>query len=120
MAGSDRCFNRMFSVWYIGWCFLFLKQSKKQKMERESLVEFNDGLLCRFVLDGQGKKIGESIALFDDLLIIKSEKDFLGIPMKHIQAEGSHLIVKGLLDQSKALELGAKWQKATYKEIIYL
>lgn len=89
-------------------------------MERKSVTELDVGLLCRFVLDGQGKKIGESIAFFKDILIIKSRKDFLGIPMKHVKEEGSHLIVKGLLDQSKALELGAEWQKSTYKEITYL
>ncbi len=109
----------MFSVWCIGWCVLFFKQGKERDVGKEVNQESCDGLLCRFVLDGQGKKIGESISLYDDLLIIKSGKDFLGIPMKHIKDEGHHLLVKGLLDQSKALELGAEWQKTAYKEIVY-
>lgn len=104
----------------VGWCVLFEKRNKKKKLQLDSCEDFTDEHLCRFVLDGQGKKIGESITLYDDLLIVKTGKEFLGVPIKHIQTEGSHLIVKGLLDQSKALELGAKWQKATHRENLNL
>ncbi len=94
---------------------MFLRRSIERNIERGSDIGVDYELLCRFVLDGQGKKIGESIALFDDILIIKSRRDFLGIPIKHVKEEGNHLIAKGVLDQSKALELGAKWQNVANK-----
>ena len=109
----------MSNVWYVGWCVLFLKRSKDLHFDQDEEDSFEAGLLCRFVLDGQGRKIGESIAVFDDLLIIKSGKEFLGVPLKHIEEESIGILVKGLIDQTKALELGAKWQKKNYKEIVY-
>jgi len=78
-----------------------------------------DGLLARFVVDGFGKKIGESIAINDDILIVKSGVFYLGVPLKHIEPEGKRIMVKGLIDQQKAKELGEKWRKTSYKKIKY-
>jgi hypothetical protein len=74
-------------------------------------------LICRFVLDGLGKKIGESIAIDEDIIIIKSREKYLGIPLKHIEESGKKLIVKGLIDQGKAEKLGEKWRKTSYNLI---
>jgi hypothetical protein len=97
---------------------LFLRD-KNKKIVKDGEEISEDGLLCRFVLDGQGRKVGESIAVYKDLLIIKTGKDFLGVPMKHIDVDISHILVKGLIDHTKALELGKGWQKENYKEIKY-
>ena len=97
--------------------FSFLKRDKNQSPGQAG-NELSK-LLCRFVLDGQGRKVGESIAISEDVLIIKTGKDFLGVPIKHIDEDGHRLLVKGLIDQTKALELGAKWQKAAYNKITY-
>ena len=72
--------------------------------------ECSDSLLCRFVVDGGGKRIGESICLSGDILIIKSGARFLGVPLKHIEEQESMLQVKGLVDLRKAYELGEQWQ----------
>ncbi|RLF42483.1 MAG: hypothetical protein DRN12_00090 [Thermoplasmata archaeon] len=82
--------------------------SKKKKEEGTSKEE---DLICRFVVDGAGREIGESITLKEDILIVKKGKKFLGIPVKHIEDKGSTLLVKGLIDLEKAEELGERWLK---------
>ena len=62
-------------------------------------------------------KIGESLALQDDILIIKSGKKYLGIPLKHIEIKEKILLVKGLIEQDKAEKMGKKWQEESFKEI---
>jgi len=81
--------------------------SKKKITEGDKIEE----LICRFVYDSNGRKIGESIALEEDILIIKQGRDFLGIPLKHIEIQEKNLLVKGLFDKDKALELGENWRR---------
>ena len=57
----------------------------KRIEELEKEEEYKHNLLCRFVLDGLGKTVGESVAVDDDILIIKSKNRYLGIPLKHIE-----------------------------------
>ncbi len=68
-------------------------------------------LLCRFVIDGSGKKIGETVSFMDDILIIKRDRDFIGVPLKHIEDLGDCLRVRGLLSMDKARELGKMWEE---------
>jgi hypothetical protein len=82
---------------------------KKEQINNENENNENS-LLCRFVLDGLGLKLGESIALNEDIIIIKNGKKYLGIPLKHVEEDGAKLIVKGLVDKKKALEMGEKWR----------
>lgn len=95
---------------------LFFFARKKGKLEDEIDPEHNE-LLCRFVTDGTGRKIGESISLDGDILIIKSGGRFLGIPLKHIEEDGKNIMVKGLVDFDKAYEMGDKWRKESFREI---
>ena len=73
-------------------------------------------LLCKFVIDGSGKKIGESVSFMDDILIIKRDKDFIGVPVKHIEDLGECLRVRGLLSMDKARELGRMWEEKYEKK----
>ena len=98
----------------IGIIFIFGDKRKKQK---ESTQENYDHLLCRFVLDGAGRKIGESIAVDEDVLIIKSGTKYLGVPLKHIEEEKKTLLVKGLVEQDKAEIMGEKWRRESFKDI---
>ena len=76
-----------------------------------------DSLVCRFVVDGNGKRIGESIGIAGDILIIKEGARFLGVPLKHIEEQETLLLVKGLVDFRKAYELGEKWRSDSTHEI---
>lgn len=94
--------------------FLFKKQSDLQE---EAEKDEKQDMLCRFVVDGAGKTVGESIAIQKDLLIVKDKNDFLGLPLKHIESKGKKLLVKGLIDTTKAKDLGTAWKEDSYDMI---
>lgn len=97
--------------------FLFIK-NRKLKNEDESKKEYKkNGLLCRFVVDIKGNKIGESVAVKDDVIIVKVGSRYLGVPLKHVEEEEKTLLVKGLVDLDKAEEMGEKWRQESFHEI---
>ena len=98
---------------------IFFFSIKKRKKNDEAVDEEFDGnnLLCRFVLDGFGEKIGESVAIDDDIIIIKAGSKYLGVPLKHIEEEEKTLLVKGLVDQSKAEEMGENWRRKSFDDV---
>ncbi|KYK28357.1 hypothetical protein AYK20_01230 [Thermoplasmatales archaeon SG8-52-1] len=100
-----------------GGIFFFSRGKRKKSEEFEEKELLKNKLLCRFVLDGIGKKVGESVAIDDDILIIKSGNKYLGVPLKHIEEEEKTLLVKGLIDQKKAEEMGEKWRAESFREI---
>ena len=100
----------------IGDLFFFLRRKDTKDDDVEEEPEENN-LLCRFVLDGIGRKIGESIAIDGDIIIIKARDKYLGVPLKHIEKEGEALTVKGMVDQDKAEEMGEHWRKTSFNEI---
>jgi hypothetical protein len=98
--------------------FSFLPKSKRKKIEEKNAEEeFKNNILCRFVLDGVGVKIGESVAIDDDILIIKSGTKYLGVPLKHIEIEEKTLLVKGLIEKDNAEIMGEKWRQESFKKI---
>jgi len=97
----------------------FFSKGRKKKDEEPEDEEYTDSLLCRFVVDGFGKKIGESVAVDDDVLIIKSGKKYLGIPLKHVEEKNKFLLVKGLVEKEKAELMGEKWKEESFKQIKY-
>ena len=97
--------------------FFFSKKRIKKTSESETKEFDKNNLLCRFVLDGTGKKVGESIAIEGDIVIIKSGNKYLGVPLKHIKEEKKTLLVKGLVDKDKAKEMGENWRRESLDEI---
>ena len=90
-------------------CGLFFL-SRKKKKNVEQVEEEKPDLISRFVVDGSGKKLGESISVDDDVLIIKTSGKYLGVPLKHVEEKDDVLQVKGLVSFDKAEELGREWQ----------
>lgn len=86
------------------------KQRKRSKGDQKS------DLVCKFVFDGLGHPIGESIGVEHDLMIVKTEDFFLGIPLKHVESDGKKIVVKGLVDQKNAKRLGERWRKQESKK----
>jgi len=101
----------------IGFMFIFSRNKRKKEIELEKILDYKNDLLCRFVLDGAGKKIGESVALDNDILIIKSGTKYLGVPLVHIEDTGKTLLVKGLVEQDKAELMGEKWRRESFKDL---
>lgn len=97
--------------------FLLSKNKKKGKDDTLDNEESTNLLTCKFVFDGADKQIGESLAVDNDILIIKSGKKYLGVPIKHIEIKEKILIVKGLIELDKAEKMGEKWQQASLKEM---
>ena len=104
----------------IGVAFFFSR--RKREKNEESMDEGFDrnSLLCRFVLDGLGEKVGESVAIDGDIIIIKAGSKYLGVPLKHIEEEEKTLLVKGLVDQSKAEEMGESWRRKSLDEVDHI
>ena len=96
---------------------IFFFNKKKSKPVENEDDQDHDHLFCRFVIDGIGRKIGESVSIDGDIIIIKSGARFLGVPLKHIEESGKDLLVKGLVDFSKAYELGEEWRKESFSEV---
>jgi hypothetical protein len=101
---------------YVGGLFFFNKKKEPTDMKK-NIESAEPSMICRFVLDGSGKKIGESVSVADDVLIIKSGSLFLGVPLKHVESAEKTLVVKGIFDFTKAYELGEKWRKESYREM---
>jgi hypothetical protein len=101
---------------YVGRIFFFNKKKESTDMKK-NIENIDPAIICKFVIDGTGKKIGESVSIDHDVLIIKSGSQFLGIPLKHIEPVEKTLMVKGLIDFTKAYELGEKWRKESYREM---
>lgn len=99
--------------------FFFKRNKHIKKAEIEEAESYKNGLMCRFVLDGFGKKLGESVAIDEDIVIIKSGAKYIGVPLKHVEEEGKTLLVKGLIDDFNAEKMGEKWRQENLKEIEY-
>jgi hypothetical protein len=110
-------FNGNFLITFEIFRSLFLLTNKKEKEKKDETELYQKSLLCKFVTDGKGKKIGESISIDKDIIVIKSGEKFLGVPLKHIEDTENTLLVKGLIDFKKAYEMGEKWRQKSFNEI---
>jgi hypothetical protein len=111
-----KCKDLVIILQHVGGVFSFTK--KKETTEQKTGTEtMASSMICKFVLDGTGKKLGESVTIDHDVLIIKSGSRFLGVPLKHVEPLEKTLLVKGLIDFTKAYELGEKWRKESYREM---
>ncbi len=68
-------------------------------------------LLSRFVVDKEGRRIGESISVFDDLLVIKKNGKFYAIPLKHVEVGKEELYIRGVVQWDVAEKLAKEWKK---------
>lgn len=68
-------------------------------------------LVSRFVIDKEGNRIGETISLDDDLVIIKKQNKYLAIPLKHIEYSKENVRIRGIIEWDKAILMGEQWRK---------
>lgn len=110
-------FNWIFLIIFEIFSGLYYFNRGNIKKIKDEINEDYNGLLCKFVITGTGKKIGESVSIDNDIIIIKSGKKFLGVPLKHIEDKEKILLVKGLIDFDKAYKMGEKWRKKSFSTI---
>lgn len=67
-------------------------------------------LLSRFVVDKDGNRVGESISVFKDLLIIKRDMDYYAVPLAHVEKHNDELRVRGVMQWKQAKELAEAWK----------
>lgn len=79
----------------------FLKKSEEHEND-------SSDYMCKFVLL-DGEKIGESIALYDECLLVKNGSDIFGVPMDHIIAVSEEIVV-GKFNKKEAIKIGKKWK----------
>ena len=73
-------------------------------------------LICKFVIK-DGKKIGESIDVYENNLIVKIGSDFIGIPIDCIiEVDKENIKVKDF-DTMLAKEVGKKWIEEKSKPV---
>ena len=68
--------------------------------------------LAKFIVNSEGKQIGESISVFEDLLIIRKDGKFFAIPFKHVDAKENEIHLKGVVQWDKAENLARRWKNA--------
>ncbi|MEM1514005.1 MAG: DUF5749 family beta-barrel protein [Candidatus Thermoplasmatota archaeon] len=68
--------------------------------------------IARFIIDSEGNRIGESISVYKDLLIIKRNNEFYAIPFRHIEKKDENIIVKGAIEWENAKKLAEEWKNA--------
>ena len=66
--------------------------------------------VSRFVVSNEGTRIGESVAIFNDLLIIKKQEDYYAIPLKHVEQKNNEIHLKGVVQWDKAKTLAQEWK----------
>ena len=104
----------IFSGWFS--FVTFFIGGKKTKTPATEEDDAQQLWLCQFVKDGRGRIVGESICLDEDILIIKDKNMYLGVPLKHMERQEKTLLVKGLIDYEKAVELGEQWKKEFFRD----
>ncbi len=68
-------------------------------------------LLSRFVVDKDGNRVGESISVHKDLLIIKKGGDYYAVPLKHVEVKDDEIHVKGIVKWDMAKKMAEEWKK---------
>jgi len=75
-------------------------------------------LLSRYVVNRQGKKVGESIGVEKNHIILKHGKKFYSVPFEKVQEKGRDLLLNGKVDWTIAGAKGERWRKKSFDMIV--
>lgn len=73
-------------------------------------------MICKYVYRGR-EKIGESIDVFEDNLIVKIGGEFIGIPLENVEKIEKDFILVKDFDSDFAKEIGKRWMEEKSKPI---
>lgn len=79
----------------------------------------HEAMLLKFVEDPSGRRIGESVAVEDDEMIIKDAQGFLAVPVANVSPSGDGLKLSAPLDEAGARVRGEAWRERHHKVITY-
>ncbi|NYT00799.1 MAG: hypothetical protein GKB99_03630 [Methanocellales archaeon] len=86
----------------------FFKKSEENENDPSDYI-------CKFVLL-DGEKIGESIALYGDCLLVKHGPDIFGVPMDSVIAVSEEIVI-GKFNKKEAIKIGKKWKDRCNEDI---
>jgi len=73
-------------------------------------------LICKYVIHN-GKKVGESLDVFEGYLILKNETTFVGVPLVNITSVDGEDILISEYDEKKGIERGEMWREKKSKPV---
>ena len=93
------------------------RQAEAQlSMSQESSGE---KMLLRFVEDEKGARVGETVAVEGDQMIVKAPGGFLAVPTSQLSESGAGLKLTGTFDEAAAKSAGEAWRVKSHKVITY-
>lgn len=95
----------------------------KAAPDRDAKAKDRDGpppldltYVARVVTGTDGERIGESLCLAGDRVIVKDEEGFLAVPVAQVAESGEDLVVRDV-DWDRARRLGGDWAKEHHDPI---
>ena len=80
----------------------------------EKKEDLYESLIPRFVVNKSGEKIGETIGMDGQRIILKKNSDFYSVPLSVLDEHLGELIIKKNVDWEKAKALGERWRKKSF------
>lgn len=79
----------------------------------------HESLLLRFVQDESGQRVGETVAIDGDRVVVKTPAGFVEVPAAKLQAKGDAVRLESGVDWDEARRLGDAWRERSHKVISY-
>ncbi|MBU4189763.1 MAG: hypothetical protein KJ886_02025 [Candidatus Thermoplasmatota archaeon] len=83
-------------------------------MEKKKLEDMSEYLIPRFVINTGGERIGETIGMDGQRVILKKDSNFYSVPVSVLDERHGELIIEKDLDWEKAKILGERWRKKSF------
>ena len=80
----------------------------------EKKEDLYESLIPRFVVNKSGEKIGETIGMDGQRIILKKNSDFYSVPLSVLDEHLGELIIEKDIDWEKAKALGERWRKKSF------
>ncbi|MDI6917657.1 MAG: hypothetical protein QMC80_07670 [Thermoplasmatales archaeon] len=80
----------------------------------EKKEDLSESLIPRFVVNKNGEKIGETIGMDGQRIILKKNGDFYSVPVSVLDEHLGELTIKKNIDWETAKALGERWRKKSF------
>jgi hypothetical protein len=110
------------AVLIIGYLVRMSLQARKgapKEVEEEAMESAGGDLLLKFVVDADGTRRGETVAVDGQRLIVKDGPVFFSAPLDAFEARGEDVAVTGPVDWEAAKVEGEAWRERNHKVITY-
>lgn len=83
-------------------------------MEKKKVEDTSEYLIPRFVINKNGERIGETIGMDGQKIILKKDGNFYSVPLSVLDERLGELIIEKDIDWGKAKILGERWRKKSF------